>query len=56
MRRLTHHVGTTLDGSVAGAAGEFDSFPVSADHVVLAATGSTTFDRGAVVLSCARQR
>ncbi|MFD0484949.1 hypothetical protein ACFQ46_20345 [Kineococcus sp. GCM10028916] len=44
MRRLTHHVGTTLDGSVAGPAGESDSFPVS------------TFDRGAVVLSCARQR
>jgi hypothetical protein len=56
VRRLTHHVGTTLDGSVAGPVGEFDSFPVSADHAAFAATGSTTFDSGAVVLSCARPR
>lgn len=33
MRRLTYHVGTTLDGFIAGPAGEFDFFPVSADHV-----------------------
>jgi dihydrofolate reductase len=33
VRALTYHVGTTLDGFIAGPAGEFDFFPVSEDHV-----------------------
>jgi len=33
VRTLTYYIGTTLDGSIAGPAGEAEFFPVSADHV-----------------------
>lgn len=33
MRSLTYYVGATVDGYIAGPAGEVDHFPVSDDHV-----------------------